>query len=390
MKLMAGGYEDYLRRAAGEGDEAKVSKLLKRGVSADPKNAQHTSALELAARNGHIGCVTALMDAGADANRATDSTPFFEAAAHGHLDILKLMLQRKADPSKKLNGNSALHMAARFGHQDAIAVLTTELELPAAALAANDEGKTPLMLACSLPTGGEAVVQFLLGVGADPAAVDVAGNNALHHTAVSGNAALTKLLLASGKAGPAAQAAVNSSGRTPLHVAASLGRAEVVQLLLQQKQAAAATIADKDGSTVLHLVAKCLLSNGTTQLDMAKSLMQAGANPAAVDAAGFTAEHYASGALKKLLASPTGAVVAPVPEDAVLATSSSGAVPQQQAAPAGKAEKLSQALASAMAETETAAGSDSWVVKQALRRHTSEEADGWKLTTAVTDHNHAE
>jgi hypothetical protein len=40
----------------------------------------------------------------------------------------------------------------------------------------------------------------------------------------------------------------------------------------------------QDGSTVLHLVAKCLLSNGTTQLDMAKALMQAGANPAAVDA----------------------------------------------------------------------------------------------------------
>jgi hypothetical protein len=42
-----------------------------------------------------------------------------------------------------------------------------------------------------------------------------------------------------------------------------------------------------------------------------------------------------------------------------------------------------------MAETE-AAGSESWVVKQALRRHTSEEADGWKLSTAVTDHDHAE
>jgi ankyrin repeat protein len=64
-------------------------------------------------------------------------------------------------------------MAARFGHQAAIDVLAAELEMPAAALAANDEGKTPLMLACSLPAGGEAVVQFLLGLGADPAAVDV-------------------------------------------------------------------------------------------------------------------------------------------------------------------------------------------------------------------------
>jgi hypothetical protein len=51
--------------------------------------------------------------------------------------------------------------------------------------------------------------------------------------------------------------------------------------------------------------------------------------------------------------------------------------------------QLSQALASAMAETD-AAGSESWVVKQALRRNTSEEADGWKLTTAVTDHDHNE
>jgi hypothetical protein len=70
------------------------------------------------------------------------------------------------------NGNTALHMAARFGHQAAVDVLAAELDMPAAALAANDEGKTPLMLACSLPAGGEAVLQFLLGLGADPAAVD--------------------------------------------------------------------------------------------------------------------------------------------------------------------------------------------------------------------------
>ncbi|KAF6261709.1 ankyrin repeat-containing domain protein [Scenedesmus sp. NREL 46B-D3] len=371
-KLLAGGYEDYLRRAAGEGDEARVMKLLKRGVSADPKNAQHTSALELASKNGHIDCVVALMDAGADANRASDSSPLIEAAAHGHVDILKLMLQRKADPTQQVNGTSALHMAARFGHRAVIDVLAVELEMPAAALAADNEGRTPLMLACSLPTGGEAVVRFLLGLGANPAAVDAAGNNALHHAAVSGNAALAKMLVASGKAGPQAQAVVNSSGRTPLHVAAGLGRGE-------------------DGSTVLHLVAKSLLCDQTTQLAMARTMMQAGANPAALDAAGFTAEHYAPGPLKKLLASPATAAVAspPTPEEPVLATSSNGAALQEQPASAGKAEKLSHALAGALAETD-AAGSESWVVKQALRRHTSEEAGDWKLTTGVTDHDHVE
>lgn len=81
-------------------------------------------------------------------------------------------------------------------------------------------------------------------------AVLQAGNNALHHAAVSGNAALAKMLVASGKAGPQAQAVVNSSGRTPLHVAAGLGRGEVAQLLLQQRQADVVTAADKVSLTV--------------------------------------------------------------------------------------------------------------------------------------------
>lgn len=74
-----------------------------------------------------------------------------------------------------------------------------------------------------------------------------AGNNALHHAALAGNAALVKLLLDSGKAGPVAQAAANSNGRTPLHVAACFGRSDVAQLLLQQKQAGVVATADKVG-----------------------------------------------------------------------------------------------------------------------------------------------
>jgi hypothetical protein len=60
--------------------------------------------------------------------------------------------------------------------------------------------------------------------------------------------------------------------------------------------------------------------------------------------AGFTAEHYAPAALKKLLASPAGAAVAapPMPEQPMLATSSSGAVTVEEKAPAGKAEKVRQ------------------------------------------------
>lgn len=51
--------------------------------------------------------------------------------------------------------------------------------------------------------------------------------------------------------------------------------------------------------------------------------------------------------------------------------------------------QLVNALASAMAAADSheaaAGGSESWVVKEALRTHTSEEPEGWKLSTAV-DH----
>lgn len=48
--------------------------------------------------------------------------------------------------------------------------------------------------------------------------------------------------------------------------------------------------------------------------------------------------------------------------------------------------QLAGALDGAMAALSTeGADETSWVVKQALRRHTSEEADGWKLTTAADE-----
>lgn len=213
------------------------------------------SALQLAAKAGRLDCARALLAAGADVNRvraaavaagaaaaqqqqlaslggradthiccagmqaSEDSSPLLQAAAFGHVDMARLLLEHKADPAAtwvrtplarsrvpaaacsssahaafQLHcpsthpladwlprvagcgpaqaGNSALHMAARFGRMEVLRLLAPLLELPAAVAAVNADGKSPLMLACSQQGGGDDVVAWLLEAGADPAAAD--------------------------------------------------------------------------------------------------------------------------------------------------------------------------------------------------------------------------
>ncbi len=59
------------------------------------------SALHMAARQGHVEAVKALLDAGADLNTATAgdrTTPLLIAIINGHFDLAKMMLDRGADP----------------------------------------------------------------------------------------------------------------------------------------------------------------------------------------------------------------------------------------------------------------------------------------------------
>ena len=50
--------------------------------------------LYVAAQNGHLDIVKALLEAGADRNQAMNSgaTPLFIAAEKGHLDVVEMLL----------------------------------------------------------------------------------------------------------------------------------------------------------------------------------------------------------------------------------------------------------------------------------------------------------
>jgi beta-lactamase regulating signal transducer with metallopeptidase domain len=84
-------------------------------------------ALFEAAADGDIGAITTLLDAaGTNVNAAIDGdgSPLIGAAREGHLDAVRLLLDRGADVDMGVRGDgNALIMAAREGHIDVVTLL---------------------------------------------------------------------------------------------------------------------------------------------------------------------------------------------------------------------------------------------------------------------------
>ncbi|CAM9148183.1 unnamed protein product, partial [Sphacelaria rigidula] len=89
-------------------------------------------------------------------------------------------------------------------------------------------GATPLIY--SAWYGSARLIRMLLERGADPAAVDNDGFNALHASAIRGDRELAVLLL---DGGADVQTVEHVSGTSPLHVAAQRGHGEVVDVLVR-------------------------------------------------------------------------------------------------------------------------------------------------------------
>jgi len=72
------------------------------------------SFLSAAARGGRIDEVASLIDLAGEGEDALDlSTPFLEAIAGQHVEVVSLLLANGADPKRRTGeGNNALHLAA--------------------------------------------------------------------------------------------------------------------------------------------------------------------------------------------------------------------------------------------------------------------------------------
>jgi ankyrin repeat protein len=150
-----------------------------------------------------------------------------EAAALGDAALVKRLVanDRAAVAARSPDGWPPLHLAAHFGHGDAVdALIAARADVNARST--NGEGNTALHAAVA-GCADVRIVSRLLGAGADVNAAAARGHRALHESAFRGNLALAELLLAHG----ADATARNDDGETALDIAQARGPATLARRL---------------------------------------------------------------------------------------------------------------------------------------------------------------
>jgi uncharacterized protein len=188
--------DDFVRSAA-EGDQKAFGLFLAAGFDVNtPNNAGYTG-LMVASERGRPDIIKLLLDHKADPNAAGRDgvTALMLAAENNQPEIVKLLLGRGADPNRQdKNGWTAVLKAAYQGNAKCIEILAShsKLELDRALLVATlmerkdavkilldsgaevdfraSDGRTPLILAAG--KGNKDIVQLLLQAGADASSRD--------------------------------------------------------------------------------------------------------------------------------------------------------------------------------------------------------------------------
>ncbi|MBI3929433.1 MAG: ankyrin repeat domain-containing protein [Armatimonadetes bacterium] len=153
---------DAIHEAAEEGRLELVQSLISEDPAALARpDAQGYLPLHLAARSGQAAVVEFLLGQGADPNARTRTswTPLHEASAHGHPEVIRLLLAHRAvvEIKETQNGGTALHVAAFNGHLPAVELL---LRAGAKVNARDKDGWTPLSQARD--QGHQKVIDLLL------------------------------------------------------------------------------------------------------------------------------------------------------------------------------------------------------------------------------------
>ena len=250
-----------LFKGASKGNEQDVQKVIDFGVSVNRVDGDEDPPLILAARNGSMGVLRQLLDAGAiiDARSSTRlETALYCSIFHGHEEAALFLLSAGANPnlaaanrdfpitlasrmnrlhvvraliehrarvdSHDRDNNSALLYAAMRGSLPAVQALIDA----GASDAAGEDDRTALMFAV-LETSKEHldVTKALLRAGAPVNTRDDAGETALMLAAEAGNGKAVKRLLKAG----ADRTLVNKEGKSATDLARENGHDRVVALL---------------------------------------------------------------------------------------------------------------------------------------------------------------
>ncbi|XP_018122170.1 provisional ortholog of ankyrin repeat domain 52 L homeolog isoform X1 [Xenopus laevis] len=288
--------------AASKGSAAVIKELLKfnkTGVTTARNKTNDSTPLHLAAAGGHTDVVKVLLETGALASdeNGEGMTAIHLAAKNGHINVLEAL---KGSVSFRITstktGFTALHVAAHFGQLDFVREILTKVpatmtsEPPKAVPdllhmkeQRGESGYTPLHLASQ--SGHESLVRLLLnypGVQADTATTRQ-GSTPIHLAAQNGHTAVVGLLLSKSTSQLHMK---DKRGRTCLHLAAANGHIEMMRALIGQ--GAEINVTDKNGWCPLHFAAR------SGFLDTVRFLVECGANPTLECKDGKTAIQYAA------------------------------------------------------------------------------------------------
>lgn len=253
--------------------------------------------LHFAAGRGHLQIVYRLLKAGAKVEGKQSRvlyapTPLHYAVQSGHTPVIRALIEAGADcNSLACDGQLPRHKAAFT----TIRLLVTNGER----IELNRLSGTPLHTAAEMGDGQ--TVRLLLAHGARVSARSERNRTPLHHSSLANDAGVAKILLEGG----ADVSAADSDGNTPLHVAVDARKIEVVRVLMQYN-------ADIYAENAWHLTPigsaissglrsivdvllehvegragmeqktqnyRLLIATMQNDLDMAKTLLSAGADP---------------------------------------------------------------------------------------------------------------
>jgi len=165
-----------LSLACTNGDSATVDALLEAGADPNRAIAGGETPLMTAARTGRVAVVRALLARGAEVNTKLPGgqTALMWAAAEGHTAVVEALVAAKAEVSATVpTGLNALLFAVRAGHLDAVRVLLkTGIDINAVTAPTKTGNKLPKRgnsaLTLAVENGRFEVASALLDLGADP------------------------------------------------------------------------------------------------------------------------------------------------------------------------------------------------------------------------------
>ena len=223
-----------LLRAVNDENYEALKIFIKADISKEDKEGLNASLL-IAVDKNNKDMVTLLLKNGANPDYEAgyySDTPLHLAISKGFDDIVKLLLDKKADVNLKNSyGNTPLHVAVSVGNDNLIKLL---LDKKADVNAKGSGDDTPLHIA--IRKGYYDVAKLLLDRKADINLKNRYGNTPLHVAILNGSKSFASLLIEKG----ADVNVVNNDKNTPLSIIATIpdnnisGYDEIIKLLLKK------------------------------------------------------------------------------------------------------------------------------------------------------------